>query len=68
MAATTDEPAVQLSEPMQVWWNRYEEAREAGMRQDEARVFAEDGRIDVGVLRKLVADGCPADKLAAILL
>lgn len=67
MATTThDEPT--LTEPMQVWWNRYEEARTAGMRQDEARLFANDHSLDVGLLRKLVADDCPPALISRIVL
>jgi hypothetical protein len=38
------------------------------MSRDEARVFAYDDALDIGALRRLVADGCPSDRLAAILL
>lgn len=47
---------------------RYREARKAGMTRDEARVFAYDDALDIGDLRRLVADGCPSEKIAAILL
>lgn len=58
----------ELSERGQVILHRYREARLAKMTPAEARIFAHDHGIDVGQLRHLIKLGCPADRLAAILL
>jgi hypothetical protein len=50
------EPA--LEERHQVYLNRYREAREYGLTQLEARLFA-DSDIDIGALRRLARLGCP---------
>ena len=49
-----------------VFHRRFMEAREAGFTRLEARVFSES-EADIGVLRKLIADGCPAKVAADIL-
>jgi len=59
------EPALELEEParltgedLQVAVWRYAECRRVGLLPEEARFFAESPG-DLGLLRKLVADGCP---------
>ncbi len=47
--------------------NRYWEALDAGLHPGEAHRFAHS-TTDVELLRKLVAGGCPARLIAAILL
>jgi hypothetical protein len=46
-------------EALEVRHRRKQEALDAGLSESEAQVFAENGE-DVGLLRKLVRDGCPA--------
>jgi hypothetical protein len=46
---------------------RYWQARHAGLRPDDAVEFAHSN-VDVGELRRLVAAGCPAEHIAAIVL
>lgn len=63
------EPTADLSpEHRMVLRRRYLEARRAGLTRAEARVFAHDTSIDVGLLRKLVELECPPDKIAEVLL
>lgn len=50
-----------------VVWRRYDEARQAGLSPVEALIFADSGE-DIGLLRKLVAKGCPPDRLREIVL
>lgn len=56
-----------LEEAQRVVFRRYKEAREYGLTRVEARLFAESEE-DVGVLRKLLAAGCPPEVAARILL
>lgn len=56
-----------LSEPLAVWFKRYQEAREAGLIPEEAKAWAESEQ-DVGELRRLVRDGCPLEQLRLIVL
>jgi hypothetical protein len=56
----------ELDEAQRVYLKRYKEAREFGLTQLEARLFAESGT-DVGLLRRLKADGCPPAVAAKIL-
>jgi hypothetical protein len=56
-----------LTELQVVIRRRCREAQDAGMTKVEARLFAES-EVDVGLLRKLVSAGCPAAKLAGVLL
>jgi hypothetical protein len=51
-----------------VRFSRYREGRNAGLSHDQAREFADDFTIDVGMLRRLVEKGCPTECLAKILL
>jgi len=46
---------------------RNQEARDAGLSELEANVFAINDT-DIGQLRKLVADGCPPDLIALIVV
>lgn len=65
-----DEGAViqeDVDEGVEVYRRRYHEARKAGFTMVEAQLFA-DSKADVGVLRKLVKDGCPVDLIRAIVL
>jgi hypothetical protein len=55
------------TEPQRVVFRRFREAREAGLTLVEARLFAESDA-DIGVLRKLVRDGCPPKTMARILV
>ena len=54
-------------ELLDVWGNRYREARHAGLDHDDAIRFAR-GHQDIGELRKLVRDGCPLRLLREIVL
>lgn len=54
-------------EQVEVWGNRYQEARRAGMEHMDAIVFARSDR-DIGELRMLVAKGCPPTLLPRIVL
>lgn len=46
---------------------RYDEAKAAGLRHEDAEAFAYSG-IDIGALRKLVSVNAPPEMIAAILL
>lgn len=50
-----------------VYYNRYHEAKRAGLTVLERRLFAESD-VDIGVLRRLAANGCPPDLIAQIVL
>lgn len=50
-----------------VYYHRYNAAKEAGLTMLERRLFAESDA-DIGVLRKLVRDGCPVDLIRKIVL
>ena len=52
-------------EAQAVYDHRFFEARDAGLTRLEARKFAES-TTDVGLLRQLVRDGCPAITIARI--
>lgn len=54
-------------ELVEVWGNRYQEARRAGMEHMDAIRFARSER-DIGELRALVAKGCPPTLLPRIVL
>jgi hypothetical protein len=54
-------------ERMTVWLNRYEEARKAGLSEEQARSYAESTH-DVGELRLLVKRGCPPKLIARLVL
>jgi hypothetical protein len=54
-------------ERLTIWINRYDEAREAGMDEGEAREFAYSDR-DIGELRDLVRRGCPPKLIARLVL
>ncbi len=56
-----------IGEALTIWRRRYREARAAGLDQFDSTVFA-DSDSDVGVLRRLVADGCEPHTIAAIVL
>lgn len=58
---------VSADEERQVLLSRSAEAIRAGLSIDEARAFAHSG-VDVGVLRKLVSEGCPVDLIRRIVL
>lgn len=45
-------------EATEILRRRYHEAVDAGLSVHEARIFARNGE-DVGVLRRLIAGGCP---------
>lgn len=60
-------PAEQPDEQRQVDMRRYEEARRAGLDQDEATTWAQSGE-DVGILRYLVHEHCPPRLIARIVL
>lgn len=57
-----------LSETERVERRRYREALDAGLTDEEARVFAIDTGISVSELRQLIRKGCPPRELARILL
>ena len=65
MSADTDE--LETDEMAEVLRRRRREAREAGLSQVEARLWAESDR-DIGELRRLVEAGCPPELLARVLL
>lgn len=50
-----------------VRWNRYKEARRAGLSIVEAQLFA-DSLIDVGLLRSCVANGWSGEQIRDVLL
>ena len=50
-----------------VYYSRYREAKRAGLTMAERRLFAESDT-DIGILRKLVDDGCPVDLIRQIVL
>ena len=54
-------------ETVEVWRRRFHEAHDAGLSLADAAVFANSQR-DIGLLRQLVADGCPAKLIARIVL
>lgn len=54
-------------EELEVRRRRYQEAREAGLSIAEASMFC-DSDTDIGLLRKLVRDGCPRDLMVSIVL
>lgn len=54
-------------EPVRVFWNRYDEARHAGLEHLKALEFAGSGR-DIGELRRLVALGATPEQIAAIVI
>lgn len=54
-------------EEIEVLRRRYHEAVDAGLSVHEARIFARNGE-DVGVLRRLIADGCPVTLIALIVV
>lgn len=60
-----DEPLNE--ESLEVRRRRYHEALDAGLSALEARIFADNGQ-DVGVLRRLVAGGCPPRLIALIVV
>jgi hypothetical protein len=55
------------SEEEQVLQWRYEELRRLGMNRIEARLIADSGT-DLGVVRRLVEDGCPPSTAVRIVL
>jgi hypothetical protein len=65
MAASADERLDK--EVVDVWRNRYHEARMAGLEHLEACVFAADST-DVSQLRRLVRENCPPALIARIVL
>lgn len=66
---TVDEPELYEFdwETSAVYYKRYREAKKAGLTMAERRLFAESDT-DIGVLRKLVEDGCPVDLIRKIVL
>lgn len=54
-------------EASEVYYRRYREAKKAGLTMAERRLFA-DSDVDIGVLRRLVDDGCPPELIAQIVL
>jgi len=63
-----DAPAPDLTdEEAGVFRYRYQQARQAGLIPEDALVFAES-HADIGELRRLVAAGCPAERILAIVL
>lgn len=54
-------------EQREALYRRYQEARRAGLSIVEANLFADSGT-DVGLLRRLVAKGCPPELIREILL
>ena len=57
----------QDEESVHVYLRRRKEARRAGLTIVEAQMFAESD-VDIGVLRKLVRDGCDPDLIREIVL
>ena len=51
----------------EVWRSRFHEAVEAGLSVVDATVFA-DSHEDIGLLRRLVRDGCSPELIARIVL
>lgn len=62
---TAEEPL--SDELLEVRRRRYQEARRAGLTIPEAKLFA-DSDADVGLLRRLVATGCPDWLIAKIVV
>jgi hypothetical protein len=58
---------IAADEEREVLVNRASEAIKAGLTVLEAKAFAASG-VDIGLLRKLVAQGCPKDQLRRIVL
>lgn len=67
MPQADSHPADIIDEQGQVELRRYREARQAGLEHKEATEFAVCGE-DIGLLRQLVRDGCPAGLIARIIL
>lgn len=61
------ETAAEPSEETVVRWNRYKEARRAGMSIVEAQLWADSGA-DVGLLRRCVTNGWTAEQIRDVLL
>lgn len=69
MARLPDLPTQALpfdDELLEVRRRRYHEAIDAGLTVAEARIFSDNGE-DVGLLRRLVALGCPERLIADII-
>lgn len=62
-----EEGAAIQDEGVEVYRRRYHEARRAGLTMVEAQLFA-DSATDIGLLRRLVKDGCPVDLIREIVL
>ena len=58
---------VSADEERDVFLNRSAEAIRAGLSVDEARAFAHSG-VDIGLLRRLVAEACPVELIRRIVL
>lgn len=63
METATDER--RRVESLEVIARRYDEAKQAGLRHDEAILFAESST-DIALLRRLVAGGCEPKLIARI--
>jgi hypothetical protein len=50
-----------------VYYQRYNEAKQAGLTMMERRLFAESDT-DIGILRKLVTSECPVELIRKIVL
>jgi hypothetical protein len=59
--------AVAADEDREVFLNRSAEAIRAGLSVDEARAFAHSG-VDIGLLRRLLAEQCPLALIRRIVL
>lgn len=67
-AAPVEDPDPEFDwEASSVYYNRYHEAKRAGMTIAERKLFASSDT-DIGVLRELVEKGCPPELIAQIVL
>lgn len=62
-----DEETTESLEARRVRRRRYREAIDAGLGCAEAAIFADNGE-DVGLLRRLVRDGCDPTLIASIVV
>lgn len=68
MTSTVEEPDPDFDwESSTVYYNRYHEAKKAGLTIAERRLFAAS-ETDISQLRKLVSAGCPPELIAQIIL
>lgn len=66
-APAPDEETTECREARRVRRRRYQEAIDAGLGCAEAAIFADNGE-DIGLLRRLIRDGCDPALIAAIVV